>query len=71
MLVHLIIETTHLDAGGINSKQVQSGVFVRGDTLEGQNWKHLDSGSTCWFMMDLVTEWLKELLMVFQGKQEQ
>ena len=44
MLVHLTIETTHLDARGIHSEQVQTGAFLRGDILEGQNWKHLDSG---------------------------
>ena len=44
MLVRLTIETTHLDARGIHSEQVQTGAFVRGDILEGQNWKHLDSG---------------------------
>ena len=71
MLVRLIIETMNLDARGNHYEQGTTGPFMRGDILEGQNWKHLDSGSSCWFMMDLVTEWLKELLMVFLGKQEQ
>ena len=44
MLVRLIIETMNLDARGNHYEQGKIGPFVRGDILEGQNWKHLDSG---------------------------
>ena len=44
MLVRLTIETMHLDARGSHYEQVKTGALVRGDILEGRNWKHLDSG---------------------------
>ena len=44
MLVRLTIETTHLDARGINYEQGSKGPSVRGDILEGRNWKDLGSG---------------------------
>ena len=34
----------NLEAGGNHYEQGKIGPFVRGDILEGQNWKHLDSG---------------------------
>ena len=75
MLVRLIIETMHLDARGSHYEQVKTGALVRGhlrrSKLETLGLRTVSQGSSCWFMMDLVTGWLKELLMVFQGKQEQ
>ena len=44
MLVRLNIDTTHLDARGVHYEQGKAGPSVRGDILEGRNWKHLDSG---------------------------
>ena len=44
MLVCLNIETRHLDARGIHHEQGKTGASVRGDMLEGRNWKHLYSG---------------------------
>ena len=43
MLVRLNIDTAHLDARGIHYEQGKAGASVRGDSLEGRNWKHLDS----------------------------
>ena len=45
MLVRLTIETTHLDARGNHSLRKYRQVHLcEDDILEGQNWKHLDSG---------------------------
>ena len=50
-------------ARGRHYEQGNGGASVRGDILEGGNWKHLDSVNiledrvtgSAWFMMDLVT----------------
>ena len=44
MLVRLTIETRHFDARGIHHEQGKTGTLVRGDILEGSNWKQLYSG---------------------------